>query len=356
MAAVLAAPPVLPEPAPSEPAPLAIAPVDLRWDAPAGCPNEAEVRAAMEAYSAAEPGSGVRAEASVAAEGDEFELALRVEDGPRTETRSLRSRDCGALARAAALVIAVARDPLGVARRISETETAEPETEPRPATQTTPASQPMAPPIAAPAADASASPAAPDRSRRTSKSPADDRRRERARPPLRIALRPELQLGGGLLPGAIGAAVAGTVAVIGRARPWRAELGGAYWFPRTATVDDDPSAGGRLWLALASGSGCGVPSVGRLEFPLCAGADLGAVGGEGFGSRVNERRSSDLWAGAHGSAGLSWAPIDALALVAQVEGVISLRRPGFRLDGVGGVHRVGPGGARGAIGLEVRFF
>lgn len=304
----------------------------------------------------------VRAHARVQAEGDGFRLELRIEDGARVESRSVFSRDCDALARATGLVVAVAIDPVEVARRIGEPAVAETTTPPEPAPLPDPA---VLPPAPAPQVDrvgssASAAHAPPPRDRTHDRTHdrTDDRTRDRTgRLPVRLGARPELLVGGGLLPGPVSLGVAGTASAFGRKRPWRAEIAGAYWFARRATIVGAPSAGGEIWLAYARGSGCWVPGVRRIEIPICGGVDLGAAGGRGFGEGVDTRSNTDLFVGSHAGVGVMWAPIPALALFARVEGVVALRRPGFRIDGVGdeAVHRIGAAGASGAVGLEVRF-
>lgn len=336
-AALAVAPAPLPDP------PSAGDPIELRWEAPPGCPDEDAVRQRVARWSPApDTMRRVRADARVRAEGDTLVLELQIDDGLRSESRRVRSRDCDALARATGLVIAVAIDPLGVASTLREPPgDAAPPIEPAP--PPSPQTRPVQP--------------SPETERRA---PARDREAPAPpRVPIRLGIRPELLVGGGLLPGVIGLGVGGTLAVFGRARPWRAELGGAYWFPRRATVVDVPSAGGDIWLAHARGSGCGVPSLRRVEFPICAGVDVGAAGGTGFGAAVATRTNADVFVGLHGGVGVAWAPIPAIALFARVEAIAGLRRPGFLLEGVGTtgeVHRVGAAGARGAFGVEVRFF
>jgi hypothetical protein len=337
-AALTVAPTELPVPPPTGD------PIELVWEAPPACPDAEAVRARID-HVVPEPGPGVRvrAEAHVLEEADTFALQLRIDDGMRTETREVRSRDCDALARATGLVIAVAIDPVQVARS------------PQVASPT------VAPEIEPPAVLDPSPLAVPDRPAprsRVDTPRAEAPERDRQELPVRFGLRPELLVGGGLLPGVVGLGVAGTFAVLGRARPWRAELGGAYWFPRRATIADTPTAGGDIWLAHARATGCGVPSLPRVEFPICAGLDVGAAGGRGFGEGVVTRTDADLFVGLHAGVGAAWAPIPALALFARVEGVVALNRPAFMVEGVGteNVHRVGAAGAAGAFGLEVRFF
>lgn len=337
-AALTVAPTELPAPPPAGD------PIELVWDAPPACPDATTVRARIDrVVPEPAPGVHVRAEARVQREAEAFALQLRIDDGMRTETRDIRSRDCDALARATGLVIAVALDPVQVARSLHVDATAAvAEIDPPAVLDPLPPAVPERP-TPPPRVD-------------TARAPAPER--DRSRLPVRFGLRPELLVGGGLLPGSVGLGVAGTLAVFGRARPWRAELGGAYWFARRATIADTPTAGGDIWLAHARASGCGVPSLPNVEFPVCAGLDLGAAGGRGFGEGVATRTNADLLAALHAGVGAAWAPVSALALFVRIEGVVALNRPAFLVEGVGteDVHRVGVAGAAGAFGLEVRFF
>ena len=97
-------------------APGAAAPVELRWDAPQGCPTEAEVRAGVEAL-LGEPLTRPRARrmtviATVQARAPGWSLRIFTITGEGTRERALRyEHECGVLTRAAMVLIATVVDP-----------------------------------------------------------------------------------------------------------------------------------------------------------------------------------------------------------------------------------------------------
>jgi hypothetical protein len=309
----------------------------IEWAAPEGCPDRVVVTDAVSrlaADGAATPSASARATVTQTAEGYALELSVSTEAG--TTRRNLASGSCESLARAAALIIAVELDPVAAAANL-ETRPA-PELPPPPL----PAIEPPTPPPAV--LDVRPPPVR----------PTAPRSREPAPATVHLAIRPEAALGTGLLPGAIGGAVGGAVAVFGD-RAWRIEAGGAYSFPRRA-VAPSSDAGGDFWMATGVVRGCGVFAAGPVRLPLCGGLEAGGVRGTGFGADVDTARVTQAWVALQPSVGLMWAPRPWIALVGRLEAPLSLRRPAFHLDGIGEVHRVGAVGARGTLGLEVRFF
>ncbi|MBL8943724.1 MAG: hypothetical protein JNK45_11270 [Myxococcales bacterium] len=128
---------------------------------------------------------------------------------------------------------------------------------------------------------------------------------------------------------------------------------------RAVRVDDpqDPTLGADVAPWSIAVIGCATPFVGDVSFPLCVGPETG-------GMRAQTR-------GATGSAMAAWVAVDvgahvvwsiaprrlrdSLALVAGVEAVVGVRRPGFHLEGHGPLVRAGTIGVRPSLGLEVRF-
>ncbi|MBX7084487.1 MAG: hypothetical protein K1X88_35095 [Nannocystaceae bacterium] len=133
-------------------APAAAEPLQLRWDAPAGCPDSATVRSAVEQQLgraiAAPLGDGLTVTLRAAAGDDgRWRAELTVVSREGTATRELPdASDCAAAVEAAALVIAIAIDPqLGGLVPAPEPE---PEPEPEPAPE--PAPLPDDPTVATP--------------------------------------------------------------------------------------------------------------------------------------------------------------------------------------------------------------
>lgn len=82
--------------------------VDLRWEAPTGCPQEGEVRGRIQRIlGSGRHDSPLRAEGTVARIDTRYRLELVVHVGEVTGTRSLTSKSCDDLAGAAAVEIAL---------------------------------------------------------------------------------------------------------------------------------------------------------------------------------------------------------------------------------------------------------
>lgn len=339
----------------------------LEWSAPAQCPDAAVMRGWVEAYTAAGTETAVvPARGRIEASAGGFVLELEVDDGSGAGARRLEHEDCEALARAAALIVAVAADPVAVAQRVRVQEVGvvpdlvAPVPTPDEAIRTSPEPQapdpaPAPPQPEDPPAQTQREPPPPDRPERPD--------RPRLRPGtrtreggVRMGLRPEVGVGLGVLPGVAGVGVGGVVALLGRAA-WRVEAGGHYWPTRTAVTEPGADqAGGRLRMGTGAVRGCWSPSLRRIELPVCGGLELGGVVGRGFGDGIASQRQVELWLGVPVGLGVAWAPLRWLAIGGRIEAVIGLRRPGFHLDGVGEVYRAGAVGARATFGVEVRFF
>ncbi|HTN91694.1 MAG TPA: hypothetical protein VL242_48835 [Sorangium sp.] len=91
--------------------------VDLRWEAPDGCPAGDEVRnEIVRLLGASEERQPIEVDIAVAREGDaRLRLALRIRR-PTPGERVLHGDDCASMSRAAALIVAMSIDPDAVAR------------------------------------------------------------------------------------------------------------------------------------------------------------------------------------------------------------------------------------------------
>ncbi|WP_437517995.1 hypothetical protein [Sorangium sp. So ce1099] len=91
--------------------------VDLRWQAPDGCPAGDEVRnEIVRLLGASEQRQPIEVDIAVAREGDaRLRLALRIRR-PAPGERVLHGDDCASMSRAAALIVAMSIDPDAVAR------------------------------------------------------------------------------------------------------------------------------------------------------------------------------------------------------------------------------------------------
>jgi hypothetical protein len=272
-----------------------VAPSALTWEAPAGCPTEADVLRAVGAYRVQRPRRAVRAVARVRVAGDRFELAATIDTPDGRTTLDLDDRSCRVLADATALMFALHLDG---------------DASPRP-------------------------PPAPRRSR----------------------LHGHTRLFGGgavgVVPGLSG--LVGLALGLG-AGAGRGELAFTHGLERLGETGT-PGVGYtvRLWSALVRG--CWAPRFGRAEFPLCGDLELGALLGTGAGERVVAARTRPaLWLGGGLSAAVvGWVQPN-IGLYLEGRAHLALSRPQFTVAGHEGVvYRAPLGGVRLLVGIEVRF-
>lgn len=307
---------------------------NIHWRAPAACPTRSELLAAIAADLgrplAAADATTLTARATAKRRPDgRWQLSLILE--PRAAapgSRTMIADDCALLVDAAALMIAAAIDPdLG-----TSTPTATP-------TNRDPADIPLA--IAAP----EPSPAAPPPpAPKPSITPT-------RRPRLRATLAASATLDTGALPRPAGGLQlrAGLLT-----RRLRVELGAVHWFTQRARISDT-TASAELRLTAAQLQACPRLTHRRLEVPLCAGLELGAMHGAGHGLAVT---SSDRrpWLAALADARLLWAPRPRLALGVELGLAVPLLATRFHVGGVpGDLHRAAPAAFRGALTIELRF-
>jgi hypothetical protein len=132
-------------------------------------------------------------------------------------------------------------------------------------------------------------------------------------------------------------------------------IGGSHWFERRVRLPPPmATAGGDLQLTTGDVRVCVVPSVRRLELPLCTGAELGALAGRGVGV-ANPRHGRALWAAWVADAGVTFMPWRWVGFSARAALVVPFTRSTFALDGIGSVHEVAPVGFQGLAGIELRF-
>lgn len=129
--------------------------LSLRWTAPAQCPTQAQVRALVQGMLGAEQPAtattlNVQAEVTVNVEGAVATLQFGGGDLGSAQ-RVLRAEDCAAVARASALVIAIAVDPAAAMRAPAPTQEPAP-----PAAPPTPPASPAPVPAAADSYDPTA--------------------------------------------------------------------------------------------------------------------------------------------------------------------------------------------------------
>ena len=305
--------------------------VELAWRAPPGCPDVAEARAELERFLGGRPGGEAVAEVDLVEEDAGFVATVSVAG---FAARTLRAGDCQALTRAAALVIAVAVDPLALADS-SAPSPAPPVVPPRegPAGAATALSSPPLSPRAEPSSTRERRPA-----------PAD----ARAQPPISHAL----GLRGGALYGVAGR-IAGALAVaydLDRG-PLRFELRGLYGGPRR--VDYPDGVGVRTWSLGFAALLCLAHAYRWLRAPICGGIEAGSAFGAGLGAAEVWRRASP-WASALVGIGLVARVRSRVAVTLGGELGIALLRPAFHVGDRAVLVRAPPVGGRILLGLEFR--
>lgn len=296
--------------------------VTLSWTAPAECPDIEAVRTRVDALLGdREPGAPyVKLDATVTRSAETFTLQMRTQTAGGTSTHTLLSPDCRALADGAALVAAVAADPLAVDRSLA------------------------ADPIGEPALP-------PDEVVVTPSPPLVDPPRPRGRLRLaRFALRADGVLEHGMLP-RLGFGPIITAGLIGP--QWRVEVGAVVLPPRDHFTDRTHATGAAFGSWGVRLRGCGVPVVKIVEFPLCGGFEGGQMTSRPLRETTLEgaaRRAFGLFAFG-GGFGISPRPF--IALLAGVDGIVALARPRFESASVL-LHQPGRIGVRATIGLELR--
>jgi hypothetical protein len=316
----------------------------LRWTAPEGCPNQANVEARITDYLGAMPPPGSAAiDASVVATDDgRLRLTVKVTSGSGATDHALASDRCEVLADAVALIAAVALDPLEVAAAVEAGRTTplpEPEPAPPPEDLDDPVPEPDAAPPPAPTENADASLAEPNPGIRRF-------------PRLRLGLRPEFIVDWGALPGvAVGGAFSG--ALLGQ--HWRFEAGPVFVAGRSASSSLVSDATALISLTAVDVRGCGVlRSRNRVvEGPLCGGIELGALRGRGTGSTVGPEDRTRLWSAAILAPAVAFVPRYWLSIFVGADVIIPLSRTAFEI-GDEEVHRAQSAGVRGRLGVEVR--
>lgn len=312
---------------------LAEAPVGLEWRAPPECPSVADVRARAQRLAVAAPDALVgRAVVEARPEGG---YAMSLTLGRGTEQHS--AARCEALADLAALVIAVAADPVGVAVTVAPVLDALPVPQVGPSTPTSGTPAPVAPGESGAPGESFASPVP---------QPESPRRRD----PWTGALATHGVVGLAQLPGLdAGIDLAGSL----ERRRFALQVRATWLAPRITAI---PGQGrdAQLTSANASVLACSRWSWDRLALLGCAGVELGAVVGRPLAVDVSDTKAS-LWVALVGAAGLRGWVHPRLALEVGADLVFGLRRPRFALTNArDAAVGAGVGGIRGWAGLAVR--
>ena len=306
----------------------------LEWSAPPQCPDEGQLHALIEGH-LGDRTLGLQARATVQAGPTGFVLDLEVQRGSTRDQRQVEAEDCEVLARVAALVVALAIDPVAVTRTQAPT---------RPITPhelEVPSPPPLPPP--------EPSPRAPVRPAPRASAPS---------PPETDDARPEFLLSteGGLETGAL-PLFSGLVG-LDMALAWprfRLEWGGVFVTPRT---EQQTTADVRVMLGAAAFRACLRLRQPRIEVPLCGGVEAGAMRGDG--ERAPDARTGlGPWVAPTASAALRVPLASRVAIFARGRVAAPILRSGFQVEGPGEAAAVfvpAPVSARATIGLELKIW
>jgi hypothetical protein len=303
--------------------------VDISWEAPPECGTRAEFVEHVESLLGRPLGQRGDPDLEVMGriETESAGLLLVLEfHQPVPRERELRSKSCVELRDAAAVVLAVTIDPL-VPLAEPATGPTQPEPEPTPAPEPEPEPEPELEPQ--PVVSELESPR-----------------------PSRVAL--GLRIAGGIQYGALPAIAGGPSLTLSLWRKaFRAELVGAWWLTGTTHFDGAPQVGATLSLGWVAPRVCGVPSVGRVAFPLCAGLEVGGMRAAAFGA-ADARTRTLAWIAPEFGGAARVELSHAFALWIGIDGVIPLVRPRFTIAGLGAIHQTPPFAFQALLGLEIR--
>ena len=297
-------------------------PIQLRVQAPSACTDADRLRAAIEAIRG--PGqAGARAPFAAdveitGAEGDyRMVISIHAAGAP---TRELADPDCRHLADAAAVVLALAIEDAEQRAREAK------------------------PPKAAPAPSAGSSAVPPPRPGAQGGA--------RVRDPVFVALAAGALFDIAALPAP---APGFTVRIAAGRGDAFAEAALVWLAPERAEVGGGP-AGGEVSLIAGALRACWTPlRAAALAWGPCAGVEVGAARGVGFGV-AQPGHDTEAWVAPQAGLRAGLPLLRRLALTANGDALFPLIRPHFRLEGVGPVYQPPPVTGRFSLGVEVRLW
>lgn len=308
--------------------------LELTWRAPAGCPSAAEIEQRIRALLPGDPsGEGVlQVDGEVVVVDGGVALSMRSTFAGHSEQRTLRAPSCGELGEATAVLLAIALEP-GRADEL--------DAPPQPPIPTAP---PDAAVERAGDLDVASDPIGSDDPTAVSSVPEEPSPTPsgRDRRPTGAGFR----LAGGIEAGAMplpSGVLHGAALLL-----WphaRAELVGTWVPPRTRATQSPAGAG--FQLGALGLQGCGQPTRGPVEVPLCLGLEGGATR-----ARFEGRTTFEPWVAGLASVGVAraWGRIG-LWSAAELVGTLV----GYRfLDGATILLRQFPVSGRVLVGIEMR--
>lgn len=298
--------------------------ITIAWDAPSECPEREELRSRVEGLL----GRGLEGEferrlavtAVARKEAESYGVVITTIDGDgNRRERSIEGATCEAIVDATALVIALAIDPSSIAWQT-------PPPPPPPVTTST-AARTQPPGLPTNEADGLRAPGIPF-----------------LIPIPRLDFRVGARAGAAVLPDSgIGFSFGGAIL-------WdvlRFQTAGTVWLDRQVSAVPNAKVG--LWSV--EGEVCYAVLLSELfELPSCVGAEIGRFAADSVDQMTPPTRA--FWGGSTLSTGLAFVPIEALAFVLDVEGVLSWIRPEYEVDDA--VVRMGRAGVRAGLWVELR--
>ena len=322
----------------------------VEWGAPPGCPSEAQVLAQARTLlggAVLEQAVAIRGAIEPAPTGFVLEIEIRTPSGATRKTA--HADDCAVLASVAALMVAVAVDPvqathaLGIETTGTATTVGVPEPQPAPA------------PAPAPAPGLVALGEVEPQTQDPPLSPAPraaDARAPEPRPrALRGLVRASGSIGRGLVPNLDGTLALGLGLL---ARRLRAELVAFHVLAQEARYPAPSTAG--VTVAAWGGSVRVGPrfEVGPLELHALGGIAVSALTAAGFGVR-RTRTDADAHVALSLIPGVRWSPSPRVAIGADLEAEAAVRRPAFTIGTRSAVYRAASLGVRGSVVIELRW-
>lgn len=326
---------------------LVTSPIEIgAWDVPADCSSKAafmeKVEAEAEASSRVDEPPVLEADVTVEEIATaRWRLQLRLRRDGRDDTRAFDATSCAAVVEAAAVVVALRL----VQWRDDDSPSAprDPPVLPDPVVELPPG-PPLEPPPALPLTTVldSTPPV---------EAPPVPQQEQSSRIGGWVGVHQGLALG--VAPG-VGGGFALDGGVTGQW--WRAGISVQTVPRRMQTHPSEPGIRGRFDLVTGEAFGCGVPSLGPVEFPVCGRLAVTGIRAVGEGAVRSSEAVWGTWLGAGGSAGVAWYVTDRVAPVLSAVALAPLRDWEFSVGGVpAALYQTGSVAFRAWVGLEIHW-
>jgi hypothetical protein len=137
---------------------------------------------------------------------------------------------------------------------------------------------------------------------------------------------------------------------------WRLRLlgTGTFFLPEDLPQANFGFPSGDYWMLSFGGRGCLTAVLSRWEVGSCLGGELAVMRGTNIGQ--TPAHSTQYWASPLGSAVVAVTILPDVVVFARADVVIPSTRRSFAADGGGEIYKVPAVAARGAVGIELRFF